>query len=128
MLELRNISCSLPGFNLSEISFSVAKGEYFILLGESGAGKSLLLEAIAGLGQVKSGSLILDGKDITHEKIQKRGIGLVFQDHAVFPHLSVKENIAYPLKGKKLSNSQIIEILGYQFACMTMKKFLKCLI
>lgn len=106
MLELRNISCSFPGFNLSEISFSVAKGEYFILLGESGAGKSLLLEAIAGLGKVKSGNVLLDGKDITNEKIQKRGIGLVFQDHAVFPHLSVKENIAYPLKGKKLSNSQ----------------------
>jgi molybdopterin-binding protein len=106
MLELRNISCSFPGFSLAEISFNVANGEYFILLGESGAGKSLLLEAIAGLGQVKSGNLILDGKDITHEKIQKRGIGLVFQDHAVFPHLSVKENIAYPLKGKKLSNLQ----------------------
>lgn len=117
MLELRNISCSFPGFSLSEISFSVADGEYFILLGESGAGKSLLLEAIAGLNAVKSGSLILDGKDITNEKIQQRGIGLVFQDQAVFPHLSVKENIAYPLKGKNLSSSEkeiiIEEITGF---------------
>ncbi len=106
MLELRNVSCSFPGFNLSEISFSVADGEYFILLGESGAGKSLLLEAIAGLNQVKTGSLILNGKDITHQKIQQRGIGLVFQDQAVFPHLLVRENIAYALKGKYLTNSE----------------------
>ncbi len=106
MLELRNITCDFPGFSLTEISFSVGDGEYFILLGESGAGKSLLLEAIAGLNPVKSGVLLLNGKNITSEKIQQRGIGLVFQDQAVFPHLSVKENIAYPLKGKHLSTSE----------------------
>jgi len=114
MLELRNLSCSFPGFSLTDISFSVNKGEYFILLGESGAGKSLLLEAIAGLNRVTGGELLLNGKDITYEKIQQRGIGLVFQDQAVFPHFSVKENIAYPLKGKHLSaaekNSIIDEI------------------
>jgi molybdate/tungstate transport system ATP-binding protein len=112
MLELRNISCSFPGFSLSDINFSVADGEYFILLGESGAGKSLLLEAIAGLNSIKSGNLLLAGKDITNEKIQQRGIGIVFQDHAVFPHLSVKENIAYPLKGKHLSKSEKDKIIG----------------
>ncbi len=106
MLELRNITCDFPGFSLTEISFSVGNGEYFILLGESGAGKSLLLEAIAGLNPVKTGVLLLNGKNITSEKIQQRGIGLVFQDQAVFPHLSVKENIAYPLKGKHLSASE----------------------
>jgi molybdate/tungstate transport system ATP-binding protein len=112
MLELRNISCTFPGFSLSEISFSVADGEYFILLGESGAGKSLLLEAIAGLNPIKSGNLLLEGKDITNVKIQQRGIGLVFQDQAVFPHLSVKENIAYPLKGKHLTKTEKNKIIG----------------
>ncbi len=112
MLELRNICCSFPGFSLSEISFSVADGEYFILLGESGAGKSLLLEAIAGLNPVKSGRLLMDGKDITNKKIQERSIGLVFQDHAVFPHLTVKENILYPLKGKHLSKTEKDKIVG----------------
>lgn len=111
MLELRDITCSFPGFRLSEISFSVADGEYFILLGESGAGKSLLLEAIAGLNPIKSGNLYLDGKDITNEKIQQRSIGLVFQDQAVFPHLSVKENIAYPLKGKHLLKTEKNKII-----------------
>ncbi len=112
MLELQNLSCSFPGFSLSDISFTVAGGEYFILLGESGAGKSLLLEAIAGLNPIKSGNLLLAGKDITNEKIQQRGIGIVFQDHAVFPHLSVKENIAYPLKGKHLSKPDKEKIIG----------------
>jgi len=111
MLELRNISCRFPGFSLTNISFSVSNGEYFVLLGESGSGKSLLLEAIAGLNKIKSGSLLLDGRDITHEKIQQRSIGLVFQDQAVFPHLSVKENIAYPLKGKHLTSSEKSDII-----------------
>ena len=124
MLELQKISCSFPGFSLSEISFNVADGEYFILLGESGAGKSLLLEAIAGLNPVKSGILLLDGKDITHEKIQQRGIGLVFQDQAVFPHLSVKENIAYPLKGKHLSKSEKYKIIAEITGILQISKLL----
>jgi molybdopterin-binding protein len=124
MLELQNISCSFPGFSLSEISFSVADGEYFILLGESGAGKSLLLEAIAGLNSIKSGNMLLDGIDITNEKIQQRGIGLVFQDQAVFPHLSEKENIAYPLKGKHLSKSEKDEIIGEITGVLQISKLL----
>lgn len=112
MLELRNVTVTFPGFSLNNISFKVAAGEYFILLGESGAGKSLLLEAIAGLTKVKSGNIILHEKDITHEKIQQRGVGLVFQDLAVFPHLSVNENIAYPLKGKHLTRSEKENIIN----------------
>jgi molybdopterin-binding protein len=100
MLELRNISKRFPDFCLKNISFSVEKGDYFILLGESGAGKSVLLETIAGLAHSDSGSLFMEGKDITHHKIQNRGIGLVFQDHAVFPHMTVYENISYSLHGR----------------------------
>lgn len=124
MLELQNISCSYPGFNLSGISFSVSDGEYFILLGESGAGKSLLLEAIAGLNDVKSGKILLNGKDITNEKIQQRGIGLVFQDQAVFPHLSVKENIAYPLKGKGHSKAEKEKIISEITGILQISKLL----
>lgn len=99
MLELVNISKSFPSFSLRNVSFKVEKGDYFILLGVSGAGKSMILETIAGLTKPDSGSMIMEGKDITRQKIQKRGIGLVFQDHAVFPHMSVKDNIAYSLHG-----------------------------
>ena len=102
MLRLQNISKQYKDFSLKNISFNVNKGDYFILLGESGAGKSIILETIAGLISPDSGSIMLDEKDITKEKIQHRGIGLVFQDHAVFPHYSVGENIAYPLHGLSL--------------------------
>ena len=101
MLELKNISVKAGDFSLQRVSFLVDQGDYFILLGKSGAGKSILLETIAGLLRPLSGSLILNGKEITGEKIQNRGVGLVFQDHAIFPHLSVKENIGYSLHGTK---------------------------
>ena len=101
MLELKNISLNLDGFSLKDISFSVEKGEYFVLLGKSGAGKSLILEIIAGLITPDRGNVWLDGKDITTTAIRKREVGIVFQDYAVFPHLSVYGNICYPLKANK---------------------------
>lgn len=107
MLELVNISKSFKDFKIRDVSFKVNKGDYYTLLGVSGAGKSLLLELIAGLEKQDSGNIILDGKDITNERIQKRELGLVFQDYALFPHLSVKENISYPLKFKKIRSSEI---------------------
>ena len=106
MLTVDNISKKFSGFNLDKVSFNVEKGDYFILLGESGAGKSMLLEIIAGLVNPESGSIFLEGKDITRERIQDRKIGLVFQDYAIFPHLSVRENIAYSLHGTKLTHLQ----------------------
>jgi molybdopterin-binding protein len=105
MLTLNKISKHFPDFSLKEISFTVGQGDYFILLGESGAGKSMLLETIAGLVIPDSGTIFLNGKDITGEKIQARNIGLVFQDHAVFPHLSVAENIIYALYNSDLSKN-----------------------
>ena len=107
MLEIKNISKSFEGVSLKNLIFTINKGDYFVLLGVSGAGKSLLLEIIAGLVNPDSGNIFLDDKNITKEKIQKRQIGLVFQDYAVFPHLSVKENIAYPLRSKRLNSSEI---------------------
>jgi len=109
MLKVKNISKKLGDFSLQDINFEVAKGDYFVLLGISGAGKSLLLEMIAGLTQPCSGQIFLEDKEITNEKIQKRPIGLVFQDAAIFPHLSVYENIAFPLKCKKISKTKIDE-------------------
>ncbi len=107
MLEVKNISKKFDNFNIKNISFSVNKGDYFIILGVSGAGKSLILEMIAGLMESDSGEIILNNKDITNEKIQKRKVGLVFQDYAVFPHLTVKENILYPLKNRGLEKKEI---------------------
>jgi molybdopterin-binding protein len=114
MLEIKNISKNLEDFNLKNLNLSVNKGDYFVLLGISGAGKTILLEIIAGITSPDSGEIFLNKKNITKQKIQKRRIGLVFQDYAVFPHLNVKNNIAYPLKNEKLSafekNKQILKL------------------
>ncbi|MBK7175029.1 MAG: ATP-binding cassette domain-containing protein [Bacteroidales bacterium] len=103
LLRLEGISRQYASFSLKEIDFSIHEGDYFILLGVSGAGKSMILETIAGLVTPDSGTIRKNGLDITNESIQNRKIGIVFQDHAVFPHMSVYENILYPIK-KKIHN------------------------
>jgi molybdopterin-binding protein len=107
-LELKNISKKLGAFSLNDINLDVADGGYFVLLGHSGAGKSLLLETIAGLICPDKGEVWLNEHNITHQKIQHRRIGLVFQDLAIFPHMSVFDNIAFPLR-KQGSGSSSIE-------------------
>ncbi len=102
MLTVNNISKKYKDFVLDDISFSVNNEDYFVILGQSGAGKTILLEIIAGLIKQDKGKILFNNKDISFEKIQKRNFGLVFQDFAIFPHLSVKENILYALKSKKL--------------------------
>ncbi len=107
MLELKNICKDYKGFNLKDISFCINEGEYYVLLGRSGSGKSVILEIIAGLIQQDKGSILWKNKDISNEKIQKRKFGLVFQDFAVFPHKNVFSNIAYPLKNKGFTKPEI---------------------
>lgn len=109
MLEIKNISKKLDNFSIGNISMKVEKGDYYVVLGHSGAGKTILLEILAGFISPDSGKIFFNNKDISYQKIQKRKFGLVFQDHAIFPHLSVKENISYPLKNKKLSRQVINE-------------------
>jgi len=107
MLKLENISKKLGNFNLSGISMEIRKGEYYVLLGRSGSGKTQLLELIAGLNDPDSGKIWLDNEDITTRKIQERNIGLVFQDYAIFPNLTVFGNIAYSLHCRKTDKATI---------------------
>ena len=107
MLKVKNIYIKLGEFNLENISFDVQEGEYFVVLGESGIGKTVLLEILAGLLSQNSGSIILNNEDISHGPIQKRGVGLVYQDQALFPHLTVKKNIEYSLKCKKMKSADV---------------------
>jgi molybdopterin-binding protein len=100
MLSVRNLSLQIGTFALRDVNFTVEKAEYFVILGPSGVGKSLLLEAIAGLLAPESGAITLRDRDITREKIQKRNLSIVYQDGDLFPHLTVFENIAYPLKSR----------------------------
>jgi molybdate/tungstate transport system ATP-binding protein len=98
MLRTERVSKRLDAFSLREITLEVLPGDYYVLLGRSGAGKTQLLELICGLTVPDSGRIFLEGQDVTYKKVQERGIGIVFQDFALFPHYSVKDNIMYPLK------------------------------
>lgn len=94
---------------LDGVSVQIKAGEFFSLLGPSGCGKTTLLRLIAGLEKPDSGQIILDGKDITHESPQERPFHMVFQKHALFPHLSVFENVAFGLRLQKIKSSDIQE-------------------
>lgn len=107
MLRLININRRLGDFALTDINLEVSDGQYYVLLGRSGSGKTQLLELIAGLEHPDSGTIILDGADITRQRIQDRKVGIVFQDYAVFPHMTVFGNIAYPLKARKEDKKSI---------------------
>ena len=107
MLKLRNININLGDFSLKDFSISVEKGDYYVILGESGAGKSIIMELLAGLIQPDSGLMLFNDENITNQSIQKRDIGLVFQDYAIFPHLNVYNNIAYPLRNRGISKKSI---------------------
>jgi molybdopterin-binding protein len=101
MLVVENISVRVGGFELRNINFSVEQGEYFVILGLSGVGKSVLLETIAGLTKPAAGRIFLRGRDLVLMSIQKRNVGIVYQGDDLFPHLSVYDNIAYPLRSRK---------------------------
>ena len=93
MIEIKDLYVDLKGFSLCNINLLIKKGDFFILLGPTGAGKSVLIEAIAGLIPVKSGGVLIQGVDVTRLPPEKRGISIVYQDYALFPHLSVLENV-----------------------------------
>ncbi len=97
-LELRDLSVDLDTFRLRGVTLDVRAGEYVVVLGPTGAGKTVLLEAVAGLFSPHRGRILIDGQDVTDAPPEKRGIGFVYQDYALFPHLDVAENIAFGLK------------------------------
>lgn len=98
-LELRNITRRFGDFTAADdISLQIESGEFFTLLGPSGCGKTTLLRMIAGFDVPDRGAVLLDGKDITHTPPEKRPVHTVFQSYALFPHLSVFDNIAFPLR------------------------------
>lgn len=109
MLCVRNLGKDLRGFAVRGVTFDVEDGDYFVLLGPSGVGKTVLLELIAGLILPDEGSIAWDGQDITRERIHLRRMGLVYQDQALFPHMTVHQNIAFGLRPKKMRPAALRE-------------------
>jgi sulfate/thiosulfate transport system ATP-binding protein len=87
---------------VNDVSLDIGDGEFFVLLGPSGSGKSTLLRAIAGLSGVDHGRIALHGRDVTHVAARKRGVGLVFQNYALFQHMSVADNIEFALRVRRM--------------------------
>src|SRR5690606_31536088 len=90
MIAFDHVTLELGEFALHDISFSVGKGDYFFIVGPSGAGKTILLEAIAGLHVPDSGRILLSGHDMSQIPPEHRGVGLMYQDYSLFPHMNVE--------------------------------------
>jgi len=113
MIEVDKLYKKVGNFELGEISFASKDGEYLVILGPSGAGKTMLLECIAGLVSIDSGRIFIDGEDVTDKPPEMRGVGFVYQDFLLFPHLKVEENIEFGLKMRGLSKEEIRERVEY---------------
>ena len=109
MIKIKNITKKWKNFALSNINLEVEKGEYFVVLGPTGAGKTLLLELIAGFHYPDKGKIFINGKDVTYLPPSQREIGFVYQDYMLFPHMNVKDNIAFGLRMKGLKEEEIEE-------------------
>ena len=112
MISIRELNIDLREFQLEDINLDIAENEFFILMGPTGAGKTVLLEAIAGLVSIKSGTIYIGGNDITVLPPEKRGISIVYQDYALFPHLTVMDNITYGLHFHRIDKKEARERLA----------------
>lgn len=121
MIELKNVSIRSGSFSLNNVSFRVETGQYAVLMGKTGMGKTTILEAICGLRSVASGSIIIQSTNVTRWSPSDRQIGYVPQDLALFPTLNVREHFEFALRLRHASKQQInqrtqelSEVLGVQ--------------
>ncbi len=129
-LKLKNLSKSFKEKNIiNDISFDVESGDFMVLVGPSGSGKSTILRLIAGLENPDSGLIEINGKSVTSFPPKDRDIAMVFQNYALYPHMSIYENLAFPLKMRKENNEtikksvhEVAELLGISKHLMSKPK------
>jgi len=109
MIALEDLSVSMGDFRLERITVDVVDGEYLVILGPSGAGKTVLLEIIAGLRTPDTGKVTVNKRNMAGVLPEHRGVALVYQDYSLFPHMTAAENITYGLKMQKRSVPEIRE-------------------
>ena len=109
-IEVKNISKIFDNkLVLNNLNFNVSDGELLSILGKSGCGKTTLLKILIGIEKPSSGSILKNNKNITKYDISKRGMGIVFQNYALFPNMTVLENVSYALKNKLKNNNEAIK-------------------
>lgn len=113
MIRLKNLNVKLSGFSLHDIDLTVEKGEFFTLLGPTGAGKTVVLESVIGIIPVEKGRIYINNKEVTTLPPERRDIGIVYQDHALFPHLTVYENITYGLRYHRVNGKEPAKNLSF---------------
>jgi putative spermidine/putrescine transport system ATP-binding protein len=106
-----------------DLNLSVRRGEFFTLLGPSGSGKTTTLRMLAGLEGLTEGEILIDGRDVSREVAEKRNIGLVFQNYALFPHMTVADNIAFPLKMRRLKKRVIADNVARVLAMTQLSEY-----
>ena len=109
MIKIENLCRDWNEFHIDHVNLDIKTGEYFVILGPSGSGKTLLLELIAGIWQVDSGDIYMDGENVTWTPLEKRGVGFVYQNYMLFPHKTVFENIAFGLNMRKVDKKEVKE-------------------
>ena len=125
-LEIRNLTKTFDGQNaVEDVSLTIYKGEIFALLGPSGCGKSTLLRMLAGFEQPTEGQIVLDGQDMSHVPPYQRPINMMFQSYALFPHMTVEQNIAFGLKQDKMPRGEITERVAEMLSLVHMQEFAK---
>jgi molybdate/tungstate transport system ATP-binding protein len=107
MLKIEHVSIDLDPFHLRDVCLEIERGEYLCLVGPTGAGKTILLECVMGLHIPKRGSVLLEGSDVTALPPEARAVGYVPQDYALFPHMSVFDNIAYGLVEHRVDSAEV---------------------
>jgi multiple sugar transport system ATP-binding protein len=124
-LELKNIKKSFGDVNIIKgVDLQIRKGEFIVFVGPSGCGKSTLLRLIAGLEPITSGNLLLDDKDITWTPSGKRDLAMVFQSYALYPHMSVYDNMSFALKLAGVSKSEIKTKVEYAANTLNLTQYL----
>ena len=106
-LEALTKTFQRAGTVVDSVDMQIEDGEFFTLLGPSGCGKSTILRMIAGLEEPDSGRILFESRDVTRDPPNKRGIGMVFQNYALFPHLSVAQNVAFGLEVRKEPSAEV---------------------
>jgi len=124
VIEVRGLHLALGEFALCELSLRIGKGEYWVILGPSGCGKTVLMQTIAGFFSPDQGQIVVEGQDMTALPPERRRMGLVFQQAALFPHKSVWDNIAYGLRARRATRDEIERTVDGLVDRLSLRSFL----